>query len=448
MKPRFTFQTLILAALAPVLVAFAAFWAWHIYRSTHRIILDGFDRKLLAVAGGAAALIDGDEHARYQRGAQPPGTEPAPGATPSVESFNLDDPFYRANRAAFSRIQSETGLSYLYTQVYVGDRKIYYVLDGTVSDRYSVPGSVDELPVQSVDAAERVQGIGRSSITPIIQWQVWGLIKSGFTPIRDSKGRVVAIAGADVDIGIIRQKTRWALFASILIGVGSLLAAGYLSYRVTRSLTRPLRQLKDSALWIAAGYYGARIQLAGTREVVALAGTLDALRDRLDREETRSRTWQEQLRGQRQGSTLAKALGEVALRHGAAENAEGAEGVCRCTDASVWWFGQSGEKALPAACQRARLTVLVRSTLNVGAPPEHLLAVLLSAHPGLSGCACWHRASRTLHYRLQAPRILRVGVATHRLSGAGALSIPNPDNLRWAEAPAGAEPHETGRTAS
>src|ERR1035437_8916212 len=67
MKPRFTFQTLILITLAPAVALLTAFWTWQVYRSTYRIILDGFDRKLLTLAGGAAAFTDGDAHGIYQR---------------------------------------------------------------------------------------------------------------------------------------------------------------------------------------------------------------------------------------------------------------------------------------------------------------------------------------------------------------------------------------------
>ncbi len=640
MKARFTFQSLILVALAPLVVALAGLWALHVYRSTNRIILNGFDRKLLAIAGGSAALTDGDAHASFQRRreistlapnpsggfaaidialdevvslnpatggarrlaavpeagvrsltrlganpgrlvgltldgtavsefdgqgtvartltlsgrldglfadgdrlvgwvgmellgvdtvtgaltplglafpesfrsvttdtsgrwlgltmdsasvhvltrggvserklalhtiAKPPaaGAEAAPSepvrepppvvqaisflegrlyaacgglATVDLQTgevvpgdlprgyFDIDDPFFRQYRAAFTAIEKQSGLSFLYTQVYIGDKGIYYVLDGTIGDGYSRPGSTDVLPATSQEAAEVVQLVGRPWVSPIQNWQAWGLLKSCFTPIRNSSGKVVAMAGADVDIGVIRGKTRWALAAAILIGIVSLIAAGIVSLRVARVLTRPLQKLKESALWLAAGNYSTRITVGGSREVVALASTLDQLRDRLQQEHERSHAWLAELRTQRERTTLIHTLDELVTRTGANSDASGATGVCTAGDATVWWFGPSRGDGVSESCMRARLTILARELVAAGTAPSAIPSLLTASVPTLEGAACWDRSRQLLHFHFRTPVSIRADGNVRRCEGTGRLPLITLSALRWSAA--------------
>jgi HAMP domain-containing protein len=634
-KSRFTFQTLILIALAPALTALAAFWAVHVYRSTHRIILDGFDRKLLALAGGAAAMIDGDAHADYQQRRELMALAPQPGGLAGVDMlrqelvvvnpatggahraaglpeegirglatagtparlfghtidggglvefdaagrvvrrsaltdrldglfgagaellgwlrtdlyrvdpstgrltalpftlpesllsvavdptgqewfgltidrafivvldaegrvkrrlalytaedpkppetisrtakrepppllhalafsegrlfgvgralftidredgrvargeftvgfFDVDDPFYRQNRAALVALQRDASLSYLYTQVYLGDKKIYYVLDGTTGAGYSRPGSGDEMPASSVAAAEVVQFVGRPWISPIQQWEAWGLLKSCFTPIRSSNGKVIAMAGADVDIGVIRGKTRWALFAAIVIGVCSLIGAGFVSLRLARVLTRPLQQLKESALWIAAGYYGARVAIGGSREVSALAGTIDELRIRLEQEQKQSHAWLGELRGQRERSSLTQALDATMRRLGGLSDPAGATGACRVAENILWWFAPAEPDEAASAAARARVTVLARELLEAHREPAELASEVLASVPTLRGVAVWHAATHTVFYHVREPVTLRSDGVLHRFVGEGHTELAAEATFYWA----------------
>ncbi len=636
MKPRLTYQHHVLATVAAVLIVSTALWAWHLHRSTHRLILDGFDRKLLAVAGGAAALVDADAHAAYQRprrltaltagsdgfdlgfdptrgelvrvdrargtaralapepaggirslatvgspergfgltgdGARlleldpagrvirisalrepldglfaaaggllgwrgravfrvlpdrgecapsdlvlpeslramaanatgeewyglsedgrflvtltpagrlirrvalearngtrpPPGAEPRPPSPPAPLAtlawlggrlhgggaelvaidpatgrtqrigpvagfFDPDDPFYRRHRAVFVNLQRSAGLTYLYSQVWQGGAEIRYLLDGTLGRTYSPPGAGDELPPASREPAELVQRAGRPWVSPIQQWEPWGLLKSCFTPLRTSTGQVTAMIGADVDISVIRQKTRWAAFTAILLGAGSLVAAGLLSWRIARALRRPLQELKEAALAIAAGYHAAPVEVGGSREIAALAGHLEQLRRRLGCDEERWRDWRAALRASREQVALAAAMRAQAERLGELTDGEaaGAAGGCRVAETTVWWLGAADADPAAAACTRARRTLLVHTWLTTGTAPAGLPARLLATAPELAGAACWERGRHVLHYRMRRPVTLHLGAARHVLNGAGRLSVAPPAVPAW-----------------
>lgn len=494
MKLTFSFQTLILAALAAALVLATGFWGATVYRSLYAVILDGFDRKLLALSGGAAALTDGDGHADYQRpyrivslqggdagrllgydaergrlvdidpedggaierdlelpaalsaialdpvsgriaglalgggllypelaaalpeAAQPmepaldgilyldgvlygrrgrtlapldggdaqwqldaevvalvagPAHAPLLGLAadedPALLVFTIDGklqrrlpldhdgdpilslahadgrlwaasdrlleidvdsglassefepgfyseahPFFQRHVPAYRWTRETAGLTFLYTEVHLGGDQIRYILDGSTGDDHSLPGTLDTVPPESVLDVELAQARGQAFVSAIREWEEWGLIKVSAQPIFDSRGQVVALAGADVDIGVIRDKTRTALFAVIFVGIGGVLLAGSVSLRVSRGLTRPLREIKDSALRIAAGYLGTRIASGSKDDVGLLASSLDTLSARLDAQARQARAYQEALTSGRMQVALQRSLEDLA----------------------------------------------------------------------------------------------------------------------------------------
>jgi hypothetical protein len=633
MKTRYTFQTLILLALAPVLAGMTAIWAWQLYHTTEQVILQGFDRKLLAVSGSTAALVDGDEHEGYQRrqavvalaagpagllgwvegsglatvnpatggarvlgaaaegavrglvwlpaGAQllaltgdgqalvelEPATgrrlrtvplsrpldgifgdsagcagwsgnrlwrvDPADGAVtatdapwpeppraatwdastgrvfaltrdgtalivldrpggpprrvalaaapPAAESaagvqappppmaaiawsggrllaagaslleidpasgfvsnrefttgyFDVADPFYRTLRGVFVQLQRDAGLTYLYTQIYEGDRKLYYVMDGTTSSEYSRPGTPDEVPAAMVETAERVQFLGQHQVSGIQPWEPWGLVKSGFAPIRNTAGKIVAMAGADVDISVIRAKSRGALFAAIFIGVGSVLAAGFVSYRVARALTRPLQQLKETALWIAAGHYGAELKSTGTRELSVLADRLDELRRRLAAEGDRVYQWQDEIRGRRAQTALAHTLSDQAADPGVRAD-EALSSHVRGAD-FVTWLEAPALPAVDAACVRVEAGRLASELLRSGRTAAEVPALLLDSTRELIASVGWHEAAGRLHFRARSAVTVEIDGVERILEGTDSVALPHRPRVRWSAAAA------------
>jgi HAMP domain-containing protein len=358
--------------------------------------------------------------------------------------FDVNEPFYRNTRLAVSSLQREAGLSYLYSQVYLGGKRIYYIMDGTTGPAYSPPGTTDELPATSVAGAEAVQFLGRAWMSPIQHWDVWGLLKSCFAPIRDSQGRVVAMAGADVNITAIRQKTRWALFDVVLVGVVVLVAAGFVSLAVTRSLTRPLREIKNSALGIAAGNFQTRVEPRGTREINELAHALNRLSEHLTLEEKRAGDYRRELDGRRR---------RAALQHVLADMAAGAESVS-CGQpfrlghggrmlgadrrAVLWLMGGSAESS-DEGCLQARATELARAMLDA---PEAIAAnaipaVICASLPGLDASGFWSADTRVLYVCCREPWRLVVeevaGIKRLMLpAGNSSLQVAVEQRVRWA----------------
>jgi HAMP domain-containing protein len=584
MKLTFNFQTLVMAVLAGALAMVTAVWATTVYDSVHRLILHGFDRQLLALAGAAATLTDAEGHADYQRpyrierisagpvglvgqdiergvlvsidpadgGALPlagpalpalrslavdvPGSRlaalsadgsrlwtgalapdalleevlvepvaeevvhidgvvhlrrgrvltalgaegaaitlagdvahlsPGDADTPllaltppadAVVAFGLDgrelwrqpleagehavsalahhegitylaaesllrlepgsatpvddfepgwyserDPYFARHAPAYRQVREAAGLTFLYTQQHLGGDQIRYILDGSVGDDHSPPGYLDTVPEDSLADVEAAQARGQAFVSAIREWDVWGLIKVSAEPIIAADGRVVAMAGADVDIGVIREKTRRALIAVLLVGVGLLLMAGWVSLRVSQSMTRPVREIKDSALRIAAGDLGTRIGSRDRDELGELAESLDALANRLEAQARQAESYREALERSRLDSALDHALADLAADDGEAgrrlASAEDRVAMSRHattvagTRCLVWRLA-AGQDEVGESQARARVIArrLLATTADASEAATHLASVL----PGIDAVLAIDLAGRRM----------------------------------------------------
>jgi HAMP domain-containing protein len=323
MKP--TLRTVVLFALIPTLVLLTIVQAIRVHDSIYAVILEGFDRKLLAVGQAISARIDGDVHAHHQSvlrfdGSEPPATNPmgkedAAQSTEALEEsildagdftglFNPEHPYFVSHRNAFQLLREELGLTFLYTQVLMGGDRIVYMLDGTAGEDWVPPGSVDQLPADSLDGISKVQVMGIPWVTGLLDWDNWGLLKSSYTPVRNSRGKVVAMVGADVDISIVRTKTRQAFFSVLLFGVLMIAVSLLMSLQIYRSLTRPIDKLRDVALGIAAGNTTDHVVRSRLREVDILAVTLDRLSQSLAEQQRQAQCYHHQLESVRRPSEM------------------------------------------------------------------------------------------------------------------------------------------------
>lgn len=296
MKP--TLRTVILFALIPMLVALTAFQAWRVHDSIYAVILESFDRKLLAASQSVAAHLDGDLHRARQT--FPPDTDLKAEDFGAV--FDAEAPYFTTHRDALRELRRQTGLTYLYTQVYLGGDRIYYLLDGTDGDDWTPPGSADTLPDSSIIGVRDAQTFGTLFVTDLLEWDNWGLIKAAYAPIRDREGNIVAMVGADVESTIIRTKTRRALFSVLLIGALTIAVSILVALKISRTLTRPIDEIRDAALGIAAGDRPTKPLRASLREVDLLATTLDRLNRRLEEQQREADGYESRLKSAREAA--------------------------------------------------------------------------------------------------------------------------------------------------
>lgn len=361
-------------------------------------------------ADGDQVLLAADALLRYDWTAEALQEDFEPGY------YDANHPFYAAHVPLYRQLRERAALTFLYTEVYIGGDRIRYVLDGSTGDSHSRPGYLDSVPEADIDAVVRAQVEGTPFVSGIRQWEAWGLVKVSAAPIRNRAGEVVALAGADVDIGVIRSKTRNALFAVLGVGALLLLISGLVSLWVAQSITRPLRDIKNAALRIAAGQYGARLQSASADELGRLAGSLDRLSLRLRDHAEASSASQSALVSGRLDEALRAMLQQDAGTPSRLELAT-AEGRLLL----LWTDAPTVDDA-DHALRRGMLRVLAERMI---ARDQVQTDTLLQTDPGLALVLHWSAAGRRLCWSSRDRRLtaLRADGARGRVA-VGALTVP------------------------
>ena len=324
--------------------------------------------------------------------------------------YSEADPYFARYAGPYQRTREATGLTFLYTQLHLGEDQIRYVLDGSTGDDHSPPGTLDVVPEDSVADVAQAQSRGQAFVSDIREWEEWGLIKVSSEPIYGSNGQVVALAGADVDIGLIREKTPYALFSVIFIGAGLLLLAGSVSYRVSQGLMRPLRDIKDSALRIAAGYHGTKVAYDSNDEIGQLAQSLNTLSTRLAAQSRQSQAYQNALSHGREQIVLEHAINDLLAARGADLpdrmncSAGGACGVGAL--GLMWTLNVRGGEPPDELTEQARVQQLALRLLQGQA--QAALDTLFLCLPSIAALGLWDAQASSLSLRSRAPLTLQL----------------------------------------
>lgn len=359
--------------------------------------------------------------------------------------YSEQDPWFAQLVPSYRRTREASGLTFLYTEVYLGGDQIRYIMDGSLGDDHSPPGYLDVVPPDSINDVAQAQTRGQGFVSDIREWEEWGLIKVSGEPIYDSHGRVVAIAGADVDIGVIREKTRYALFAVIFVGAGLLLFASSVSYRVSQGLTRPLREIKDSALRIAAGYHGSRVAWSSNDEIGQLAQSLDALSTRLAAQARQSLAYQRALVAGREQIALEHALGDLVAAGARAlpprmssERPAAENGACAHGEVGMLWTLAPGSlDPLHVVSLHARVQSLAQSLLQKLAPAAAQDA-LFQTVPQVAAVGCWDSARSELRVRTREELTLLLieadgSARSLRCADLAQVQLAGGQHLAWAD---------------
>jgi len=193
------------------------------------------------------------------------------------------------------RIKEKKGLTYLYTFKLTDTKDLYYdyeylkqkkveykdaaqivyIIDANLDENHTAIGYVDS--TQAEDQLRDVLFKGNVYLTDIKDWEEWGLIKSGNAPIRNSNREIKAIAGADVNVTIIQAKTRMAMLKVALVAILALALSGFISLLISKRIIRPIEQLKEIALGIAAGRFGKQIEIGEPLELADLSTSFNTM---------------------------------------------------------------------------------------------------------------------------------------------------------------------------
>lgn len=102
-------------------------------------------------------------------------------------------------------------------------------------------------------------------------------IITAYSPIKDDKDNIIAYMAADMTLDLINKKLSEGLLL-IFLTSGIIISLMVISlFIIANKITKPVQKLNNSALFLAAGQYGNKIEINGPKEIAELSNTINIL---------------------------------------------------------------------------------------------------------------------------------------------------------------------------
>jgi len=284
-----TIRSRLLFLLIPPLIAFLILIACFFYFNWSQEIVESFRSRLQSIVIATAQVIPSEEVEWIVKHIQQPKL--------------ASDPTYQAYRQQLVSLKQKLPIFNLYVVQIEPVREGEYVLSDDPQNPSNVryqgsdpqnafrqvilidAGDSPDSPINQpgeYDFSEtderQVYLTKKTFVTPIYQTRkTKERFISAYAPILNQQGEVIALLGADVGMKEVDKKLYHAWLA-IFLGAGLTLllltaTVSYIAYRISK----PVQQLNQAALEIAAGDYEANIHVKGPKEIEELANTLNTM---------------------------------------------------------------------------------------------------------------------------------------------------------------------------
>lgn len=263
------------------------------------------------------------------------------------EYRNEKSNIYKKYIIPMTAIKIKQGLTYLYTQKLIYNNpkaNCYYILDVQEGSDYTPIGSEDEMDTEILIGAENVLFKNMLFVSDVQKWEQWGLLKTAFAPITNKEGIVEGIAGADIDISIINEKTKKALIETLMIGVISILISIFVAIQIAKKIIEPIQKLKYVALRIAAERYGDEVFIENPKELSKLATTFNTMDSKLKNTVSDLTDYNSGLSSKRKEENIKRVLNQqYKINHErvhihSCEYADSIDGVLLSNNILYFWF--------------------------------------------------------------------------------------------------------------
>ena len=282
-----TIRSRLLLLLLPPLAIFLILISLFFYFNWSREILNGFQSRLQLIVTAASKTISEQEVEWLTQHIHDPKI--------------LSDPTYLNYRKQLTSLKQHLPITNIYIFQIVPLEDLNKVLtkqenirskENDASFRTSlnqlmlldIKENNDEAAIQSSEYTFReadLQSIFKSKkafVSPIYESRNTNeRFISAYAPILNSQSEVIAILGADVSMNEIDQKLDNAWLIILLGSWVTLLLVLSTVYLIAERISKPVRQLNQAALEIAAGDYETDIKVEGPKEIAELANTLNTM---------------------------------------------------------------------------------------------------------------------------------------------------------------------------
>lgn len=174
---------------------------------------------VIKLAKAGALLIDGDRHEKLL-----------------VEEDMLGED-YKIIRSEMQDFMKETEVSSIYTLTKLGNDKTQFIVDADAVDQPLLGEEYHYMP----DMEPAFQGT--ASAEADFYTDAWGTVVSGYAPLKNSDGEIVAIVAADLDVNYILQQNKELIGRLVMSSLIGMILMIIISIIISRKITKPINTL-------------------------------------------------------------------------------------------------------------------------------------------------------------------------------------------------------------
>lgn len=225
--------------------------------ATRKALKEQMRRELRSTASAVASHIDGDVHAGLRAGDE-------------------QKPEYLAIQKYLQKVRANNPyIKYIYT-MRRGDKGVEFVIDADygITEDAALVGQVYE---EGTTYPELLDGFERNSADKEVTTDEWGVVLSGYAPIRDSLGASAGLVGVDMDSGEVMARQHF-IQGTIYYMIGvSIVLAGIIVFLFSKTIIRDIKKLNKTANMISMGQTDVVVDVKRPDEIGELAGSFSRM---------------------------------------------------------------------------------------------------------------------------------------------------------------------------
>jgi len=250
-------QTKLTLSFVLLIVVISGMVFFYTFRATKKALKDQLRNELMSTAAAVSAVIDGNAHARLA-----PGDEGRPEFRKILEQL-------RAVQG------NNPDIKYIYTmrRTQQGPEFVVDADYGTGEDTVKI----GQLYQEGLQFPQLLEGFDKTSADYEMTTDQWGVVLSGYSPIRDSLGHPVGLVGIDMDSKDVVARLR-VIQNSIyyLIGIAIILA-GIIIMMFSQTIIRDIKKLNQTANQISMGTMNIKLDVKRNDEIGELADSFSRM---------------------------------------------------------------------------------------------------------------------------------------------------------------------------
>ncbi len=203
------------------------------------------------LAAAAALIIDGEAHATL------------------INEEDQSSDNYKETRSKLQEFMEDTGVAGVFTLVEAGADKTQFIVD---ADEDPAELGMEYNYLSEMETAFE----GTSTADDEMTTDQWGTVLSGYAPVKNNKGEVVAIVGVDLNASYINQQKRQQMMISLISSLIGLILMAIVSIFIARKITKPINTLVElfDELSSAGGDLTKKIEIKTGDELESLANSV------------------------------------------------------------------------------------------------------------------------------------------------------------------------------